>query len=228
MVVMVILAVATIGPGLLSTIQSTAMMGAEPDPMMLFQMVGSFFLFFAIAMVVGLVVGGLIFGGMLGTVVAYRRGEQVSLGLFWEYATRYFGRFLGLMFLAGLINFGISIASMILMIIPVVGWLAGMLIQLTATVYLSIYAGYLIVSEEMGVMDAIGASFRALFRNIGEAALAGLVFLGMSFAVGITALINIIPLIGQVIFLGVILMYMPFITYYFIERFETNVRPTLQ
>lgn len=227
LIVMVILGIATMGPSLFSTIQSAAAFGTEPDPTTILRMIGSFFLFFGLVMVMSLVVGGLIYGGMMGTVVAYRLGEQVSLGLFWENATRYFGRFLGLMFLVGLISMGVSMVSMILMIIPILGWIAVMLIQLTMSVYLSIYAGYLIVADDLGVIDAIGAAFRALFRNIGEAIMAGLVLLGMSFAIGFIALINILPIIGQIIFLGVILIYMPFITYYFVERFETNIRPTM-
>lgn len=221
--IMIVIAFVTLGGGVLA-MASAAGMGMEPDVTDLFSILGQFMLFFVIALVVGLTVGAMSYAGLVGTVVAYRRGEPVGLGTFWNYATRYWVRFLGLLLLSGLAGL---VIQFVLVWIPVLGPLAAVFANLVLSLYLGFYPAYLVITEGQGVLDAMGQSVRGLVRGIGEAALAALVYCLFGLVMILIGLVNVVPLLGQLIWLACILLCMPLMAYYGIERFETNVRPLI-
>jgi hypothetical protein len=79
-------------------------------------MLGGMAVFLLLSMVVMVIGTTLVHGGLVGSVVAYRRGETPSLPAFWAHAKRNFGRFLGLMILTW-----VSIVVVVIVISPVVG-----------------------------------------------------------------------------------------------------------
>jgi len=174
--------------------------------------------FIAAIAIVGLVVHGLTNAGLVGSVVAYRRGEGVNLSTFWSYATRYFGR----MILIGLIFDVIIIPlSSILLFIPVLGWLVWVVWMPTAAVTLMLYPAYLTIQDDYSVGLAIGTGFRIIRSHIGEALLGAGIFVLFLIAFG---LIGWIPVLG---WLAVVILGQPLLYYFFSERFETEVRPQL-
>ncbi len=217
--VMGVLGVALLGPGIIAMIRADQFGGPGPGEM--FAFFGSFAGFFVVALVVGVISSSLTHAGLVGTVVGYRRGERVSLAGFWHYATAHFGKMILLgLILAGLTILGV-IVSAILLIIPPVGVLALMLVQFVVTLNLGLYPAYLIIAEGRGVGEAVGIGFKVITDHIGEALLGSLILFGFLIAAG---MIGAVPVIGWIV---VAVFAQPLITYFFIERFETEVRPKL-
>lgn len=194
----------------------------------LFGLIGGLGLYGLILAAAALCGGALSSGGLIGSVVAYRNGESVSLGLFWSHATRHFGSFLGLSVLLGLIMMVLSVVAIPLLLIPLIGQLVMLAVYLACGLYLGIYPGYLIVADGLGTMAAVGASFKALTRNYNEAGMGLLTLLGFAAVMMLGFVLNMIPLIGTIVWMGIIYVGMVFSCYYFAERFEANVRPLLQ
>ena len=162
-------------------------------------------------------------GGLVGSVVAYRRGERASVALFWSYGSQYFARFIGLVFMSGLIG---GVVNVVTMVLPSgLDSLVGSVLQCTLIVSLVIYPAYVIASEGASLSEGLAVGMRILRENVREACTGGLMLLAFTWGVLLTVVINIIPLAGQVAWLGILLIAAPFTTYYFAERFETNVRP---
>jgi hypothetical protein len=218
--------VLTLGPITFSTFSSVYRYGT-PSPGDIFALIGSFLLFFVMAMVIGLLCSGLVYAGLVGSVAAYRAGQPASMGLFWAYGGRFYGRMIGLCLVVGLIALPLSLLALPLVVIPAIGLLVVQTLQSILFVNVGFYPAYLIVSQNMPLGEALGTGFRAIGRNFGETALGGLVMMAFMWVMGFSALINIIPLLGQVAWLFGLAVFGPLLTYYFIERFETNVRPTL-
>ncbi|MFZ5814598.1 MAG: hypothetical protein ACOY93_04790 [Bacillota bacterium] len=204
------------GPSLLSLISAGAG-GMEPSAGALAGLVGSAFGLVILMVILGVVAYGLTNAGLLGVVDGYRRGEEVTLGGFWSSATRHFGKVILLNLVFGLI----MLLSAVMMIIPVLGWIALVIWVPTASVALAIYPAYLIVTQEYSVGDAISFGFRLLTTQFKEAVIGGVILLAFGIALGA---INFIPFIG---FLVGLLFGQPIIYYFFVERFETEVRPKM-
>lgn len=212
-----ILILAMVGPMFINLIRAETM-GMAHLPGMAFGMIGSFVGVFIVMMVMGLVAYALTNAGLIGSVVGYRRGEDVSLSSFWGYATRYFGK----MLLLGLVIGVIMLVSMIMLIIPIIGWIAFFIWAPTAVVVLGIYPAYLIISQGYGIGDALGVGFKVLTSQFSEALISGLIMLGFGIAMGMAGMV---PILGWIV---ATLFGQPLFTYFFIERFEAEVRPKLQ
>lgn len=192
-------------------------MGWDVDPSQMAGFIGGSISFVLISVIVAIVASGLANAGLVGSIVAYRRGEEVSLGSFWTYATQYFGK----MIMIGVILFGVMLVSMILMIIPIIGWLALFIWGPTAMVVLAIYPSYLVVSEGYSVGQAVSTGFRVLTSQFPEALMGGAILLGLGI---VMTAISAIPLIG---WLAIGIFGQVLIAFFFIERFEAVVRPKL-
>lgn len=192
-------------------------MGYDVDPGQMVGFIGGVAGTVIISIIVAVVSTGLANAGLVGSIVGYRRGEEVSLSSFWSYATRYFGK----MILIAAIFFGVMLVSMVLMIIPVLGWLALFIWVPTAMVVLAIYPSYLVISEDYSVGAAVSTGFRVLTSQFPEALLGGAILLGGSMVLGAIAAV---PLIG---WLAVGIFGQVLVVLFFIERFETVVRPKL-
>lgn len=177
-----------------------------------------------VLLIVGVLVMAFAVAGTMGSLVAYRRGEAITLGLFFRLAWRYWARMLGL---TGL-NCAILLLVLLLMIIPLIGCLALLLVSPLVCVYGCIYPSYMIVAEEKGVREAIGASLTALTLDLKEAAVGGGTWALAFLAIAVSCLIlGLVPLVGRVASAALMYFANVVIIYYFTERFETNVRPLL-
>ncbi|MFZ5824542.1 MAG: hypothetical protein ACOY94_09460 [Bacillota bacterium] len=205
-----------VGPSIFNLIRMDAM-GMAPSSGSMFGLIGSFVGAFVVMMLVAVVAFGLSTAGLMGSVAGYRRGEEVSIGSFWGHATRHYGKVI----LIGLILGVIMMVSMILMIIPVLGWLAMAVWGPTAAVVLGLYPAHLAVNAGMSVGDSVGAGFKVLTAHFKEALIGGLIMLGFGIAL---SMIGMIPLVGWIVGM---LFGQPLITYFFVERFELEVRPKL-
>lgn len=211
-----ILMVVVMGPSLFSLFRAEAM-GLGFGPGALFALFGSLFGVMIVFAIIGIVASGLSNAGVVGSVSGYRKGQPVSLGSFWQYATRYFGKMIGLGFLFGLI----MMVSTLINIIPILGWIAFLLWLPVAAVALLLYPAHLIVSRNMGVGDALGVGFRLLTSQFKETFISGMLMLLIGIVLGI---ISWIPLVGWLV---VAAFAQPFIIYFFAERFEHEVAPKL-
>lgn len=173
---------------------------------------------------VGAAVGSFTMGGLVGSLVAYRRGEAVAVPLFFDLGLRYWGRMLGLAGVALLLSLAVSL----LLIIPPIGFLALVLASPLVAIYCGFYPAYLIVAEEMGVTRAIGACVGALGRNFKEAVMGGGLLLFMYVVLGMGCLVAaFIPLVGPIADVALACLGMVVIVYYYTDRFEANIRPLL-
>lgn len=211
-----VLGVVMVGPVIFSLI-SMDFMGFDPSFGRIGAMVGAMGGFFIVAMVVGVVAMGMANGGMVGAVAAYRRGEDAGLGTFWSCAVRYFGK----MILLGIIYGLILLVSALVNIIPVLGQLVFLLWWPTASIVLLIYPAYLIVNDDYSVGSAVGQGFQILKSQFGPSVLGGLIMLLFIAAFGLIALV---PVVGSLV---VAIFGQPLLLYFFIERFEHEVRPRL-
>jgi len=181
------------------------------------QMFVASFVVFVIAVVLGAVAYGLSTSGLMGSIAGFRQGAPVTLGTFWNHATRNFGRVIVLGLLMGLV----MIVTGLILFIPVLGWLVWLLWAPTAAVVLGIYPVYLIVNEGYGPVEALAAGFRILTGQFGEALVSGLIMLAFSIVLGAIAFI---PVLG---WLAVAIFGQPLMSYFFVERFEAVIRPKL-
>jgi len=211
-----VLGLAMVGPSIFSLLRADVL-GMAAGPEMAFRMVGAMAGFTVVALILGVVMTGLTNAGLVGSVVAYRRGEEVSLSTFWSYAKQYFGK----MILLGLILAGIMLVSMVLLLIPVLGWIAYFVWVPTAVVTLSIYPSYLVISDDYSIGNAMSAGFRVLRSMIGEALIGGLILLVFGIAFG---LVSSVPVLGWIV---VAIFGQPLLFFFLSERFETEVRPRL-
>nr|WP_245302617.1 hypothetical protein [Symbiobacterium terraclitae] len=208
--VMIILGVATMGPSILT------LLAGGPD-MATLAVLGGMSVFALASLVLGVVAAGLVYAGLIGSVVAYRRGEEVSLSTFWSYARQYFGK----MILLGIIIAVIMLVSAILLIIPILGWLVWFVWVPVASVTLSIYPAYLVINDGYSVGDALSTGFRVLRSMFVEALIGGVILLVFGLVLG---LIGSVPLLGWIV---VMLFGEPLLLFVLTERFETEVRPRL-
>jgi len=211
-----VLGLLMMGPALVS-IMRMDYLGLDIGPGQIFGMLGAMGGFAVIALVLGAVASGMANGGIMGAIVAYRRGEDVGLGTFWSYATRYFGK----MILIGLIFFLIILVSAIVNLIPVLGQVVFLLWAPTALITLGLYPAYLVIHDGYGVGSAVGQGFQILKSQFGSAVLGGLIMLLFWVAFG---LIGFVPVIGSLV---VAIFGQPLVIYFFAERFESEVRPRL-
>jgi len=211
-----IIGVALMGTSMFSMIRADYM-GYNVDPSQMVGFIGGMIGFVIISVIVAIVASGLANAGLVGSIVGYRRGEEVSFSSFWSYATRYFGK----MILIGIILFGVMLVSMILMIIPILGWIALFIWMPTAMVTLAIYPSYLVISEDYSVGTAVSTGFRILTSQFPEALMGGAILLGMGI---VMSAIGAIPLIG---WLAIGIFGQALISFFFIVRFEAVVRPKL-
>jgi hypothetical protein len=218
--VMLVLVLVTVGPGIFAMITNPGRYGT----LGILSMVGGALLFFFMAIVLGVPAGSFVYGGLMGSVVAYRRGEPAALATFWAMGKRYFTRFLGLSALTWVGMVVLTIVTSPLSKIPGLGPLISSALQSIVIVNLALYPAYLMVSEQVPMMDAIGTGFRIITQNVQEACLSGLMMMAFSWAL---VIIGVIPVLGQIALLGLAVVYGPLTVYYFAERFETNVRPSL-
>lgn len=205
-----VLGVALAGPSIISLIRG------GPD-LAVFSMLGAMTGFAIISLVLGVVIAGLTYAGLVGSVVAYRRGEEVNLNTFWSYAKQYFGK----MIILGLILVGIMLVSSILLIIPILGWLVWIIWVPVASVTLSIYPSYLVINDDYSVGTAVSTGFQVLRSMITEALIGGAIMLVAGFVFG---LIGAVPLLGWIV---VAIFGEPLLLFLLTERFETEVRPKL-
>lgn len=207
------------GPTVLIAFSSASMraMNGFPSEGGILGMLAAFGLLFILLLVGGVVTSGLIGAGMVGSVAAHRRGEEVSLGSFWAHAKAHWSKVALLSLLVALT----MLVSMILLVIPVLGWIAMLIWGPIVFIHLYIYPAYLIVTQSMGVTDAFGVGFRVITTQFAEAVIAGLFSLAISVIVWILAFIPLLGVIAALIFVQ------PFTLYFFTERFETVVRPKL-
>lgn len=187
------------------------------SPVDMVQMFFSFAALFIILAVMGTLAAGLSTSGLMGSIAGFRQGEAVTLGTFWNHATRSFGRVIVLGLLVALV----MIVSGVILLIPLLGWVVWFLWVPTASVVLGIYPVYLVVNEGYGPLEALGAGFKILTGQFPEALVSGLIMLMFSVVFG---LICLIPLLG---WLAVGLFAQPLVSYFFVERFEAVVRPKL-
>lgn len=189
------------------------------DPLFVMSMISKFLGMLILMMVVGVLVGGFVLGGLAGSVVAYRRGEPVSVALFWQMGKRWYVPMLGL----STVNALITLVLQVLDIIPVLGMIAAALCGAIVMVYCGIYASDLIISENHSVMDALGEAFKKMFGDYKEALRSGGIYLLMALVVGVVAgIFVLIPVLGAVICLAAAALFGVFVFYYFLERFESN------
>jgi len=218
--VMAVISIILMGPGIFAMIRAEQFGG--PGPGDLFAFFGSFAGFFILALAVGAISGGLSYAGLVGSVVGYRRGERASLGAFWQHATRHFGK----MVLLGLIVAAIMLVAMllsaVLLIIPPLGILVMLLVPGLITLNLGLYPAYLIIAEDRPVTEAVGIGFRLITSHFVDTLLGTLIFWGFLLATGAVAAVPVIGWIVTAVFAQ------PLITYFFIDRFELEVRPKLQ
>jgi len=208
--VAMVLGVAMAGPSILSLIGGGRNLAV-------FSMLGAMTGFAVLSLVLGIVITGLTYAGLVGSVVAYRRGEEVNLNTFWAYGKQYFGK----MIILGLILVGIMLVSAILLIIPVLGWIVWIVWVPVASVTLSIYPSYLVINDGYSIGDAVSTGFRVLRSLITEALIGGLIMLVFTCAFG---LIASVPLLGWIV---VAIFGEPLLLFFLTERFETEVRPRL-
>lgn len=187
-------------------------------------MIGQFSFVFLLLALVCWAASAFIDGGVYGSLAAFRRGETVGPGLFWVMGVRHFKRMLGLTFLSALISL---VVEYVCLLIPVVGWLLFFLAVPMVWIYFSVYPAYLIIAEDRGVIDAIGTMTSLVTKGFREAVLATLVSWLFTAAITLGMVILFIPVLGVILYLAGWLVACPFMTYYYIERFETNVRPLM-
>lgn len=194
------------------------------DPTYLLPLMGQFGFLFVLLMIAGVVVGALMMGGLMGSLVAYRRGEAISVPLFFTLGRRYWGRMLAIIGLATLIN----VTPLLLMFLPVLAILVSVLATPLVVLYCVYYPAYLVVAEEKSVVQAFGASFKALARDVKEAAVGAGILLLMYLALGlVSGLFVFIPLVGAVATFALGCLGATVIADYFIDRFEAKIRPLL-
>lgn len=179
---------------------------------------GSFIGFALLAAVLGVVAAGLSTAGLIGSVIAYRRGEPVSLGNFWRYARRYVGKII----LLGVIVGVVMMISAVVLVIPVLGWLVWIVWAPMIALNLALYPAYLVINQGYTVGDAVGTGFRIISGHCKEALIGALIFLGIGVVIGI---VSTVPLVG---WLAAGIFGQPLLAYFFVERFEAEVRPKLQ
>lgn len=205
-----------IGPAVVSMLRMDYY-GLEYGPGQVFGMLGALGGVAIVALIGGVVAVGMANGGLVGSVVAYRRGEDVGLSTFWSYATRYFTK----MILLGIILLAIMLVSAIVNIIPILGQLVYVLWAPVAFVTLGIYPAYLVINDGYSVGSAVGQGFQILKSQFGPSVLGGLI--ALLFGV-IFALVGWVPVIGSLV---VVIFGQPLFLYFFVERFEHDVRPYL-
>lgn len=171
-----------------------------------------------VMLVAWLVVGGLVRAGLVGAIVAYRRGEDVGFATFWSYATRYAGK----MVLLGLIYGVILLVSAVVVIFPLIGQIVYLLWLPTAFVTLGIYPAYLIIHDGYGVVSAVKQGLRILERQTGQTVLGGLIMALFYLAGSLLCAVPIVNIVGA---LFVAILGQPLVYYFFVERFESEVRP---
>lgn len=194
------------------------------DPEYLLPLLGQFGFTLLVLVIVSVLVTAFMAGGLMGSLVAYRRGEAVTLGLFFNLGKRYWVRMLGIVGIAT----AISCVLMLLLVIPFLGCVLVVLAFPLVVVYCGFYPWYMVVAEEKGALDAIGASFRALTRDFKEAAMGGGVCLLMCLVVWLASVVVVfIPLVGPLAVIALAYLSMTLIAHYFIDRFEIRVRPVL-
>lgn len=194
------------------------------DPLFLLPMIGQFFFLFVLLGVIMLACAAFISGGLYGSMVAYRRGEPVSVGLFWRLGARYFWRMLGLLILGTLFTTSVQLLGLV---IPIIGTLLVLLITPGLNLYFISYPAYLVVADGKGAPQAFGQMFSLIARGPKEAVLATLVYWLFALVMMALGVIALIPIIGVLVYTALTLLAGPFFTYYAYERFETNLRPLM-
>lgn len=214
------LVTAVAGVGMLYPFFSTDPQVFE-NPLFLLPIIGQFFSVFAIIGVIMVACAAYVSGGLYGSVVAYRRGEPVGVGLFWREGARHFWRMLGLFILGTAI---VAAVQLLGQAIPLIGVFLVLLITPGLNLYFITYPAYLVVADGRGVLQALGQMFVLLGRRPVEAVLATLVYWIFALVLTVGGLIIFIPIIGFLVYFAVAMLAGPFFTYYAYERFETNLR----
>lgn len=191
------------------------------DPQFGLSVIGLSFFTTAFIVLISIVGAAFVSGGLYGSVAAYRRGEPVSVGLYWRQAARHFRRMVGLIFLGSFIVVGVQLVGML---IPFFGFFLVLLITPGMNLYFLTYPAYLIVADGKGVPQALGQMFSLIGRAPKEAVLATLVYWLFALVMFALGLITIIPVLGPLAYYAGWLLAGPFFTYYAYERFETNLR----
>jgi len=194
-----------------------ALLDLEDAPVRTFAMLGAMGGFALVALIVGVVATGMAAGGLVGSIVGYRRGEETGLGSFWSYATRHFGKMIVIFFIV----FLIALVTAIVNIIPVLGQIAYFLWLPTAFTTLGVYPAYLVINDGYGPVAAVGKGLEILTSQFGPAVLGGLLMLLFWAAFGV---VGLVPVIGSI---AVTIFGYPLMVFFFAERFESEVRPRL-
>jgi len=202
------------GPAIISMIRMDYL-GLDYGPGQVLGFMGAMGGIVLVAVIAGLVGMGLANGGMVGSMVAYRRGEDVGLGTFWSYATRHFGKMIGL----ALIYSVIMLVTALVNIIPVFGQIVFLLWAPTSFITLGIYPAYLIINDGYSIGSAIGKGFEILKSQFGASLLGGVILL---LFVAAFFLVSMVPIIGS---LAIAIFGQPLVLFFFVERFESEVRP---
>lgn len=196
--------------------------------------------FVAVAVVVGaLALGGFLvmmgiamgYAGLVSGVAAFARGEQVSMALCLREGWEHRMRFVGLLLL-GLPLLAAAIAAGQMAVGPGPQWVVK---GLTAVllVNLGFYPAYLLVTERVGVLEAVGHGLRLFLHRPAEAALSGLLWVafdlvGSAMAKASSAMFFMPNLVSMILLAVVLFLFSTFQQVlqmsYFAERFDTIIR----
>ena len=235
---------AVFGAAIFSLI-GAGMSGRPPVTTDVFHFVAGLLLAIPLFIVAELAASALVYGGLMGSIVAFRRGEPVSLGRFWREAGRLFWPFVLLFVLLTATIFAVGLVLMIpamLVIVPSMMVAPFVAIPLAILLFypllflvmgvvitnLAIYPAYLVAGGEMEVWTAYSHGWQNIGRHFGEALLGGLVFCLFGLVSAVVSLVNFIPVLGQLAYLAAMVFFGPLLVFYFTERYEQKVRPTPQ
>lgn len=165
-------------------------------------------------------------GGLVGSLVIYRQGERPNLALFWTCARHQFPAMLGLVIANLLLHTGYYLAVRAELSVAQMA-LVGLLAQPLLLLNVGLYPAYLMVAEGRTVSGALFAGWIAVRRKGWESVTAALVLNAFSMVMGAVSTVWMLPLVGWPLYLGALCLYLPLMGFYFIERFETYVRPGL-
>lgn len=158
-------------------------------------------------------------GGLIHGVNHAMQKKQVKFGESFKFGMTKFWRMLGIQLLLGLIVAGVVliliIPGMLLLIIPIIGWvlgailiIIGCLLAVLLAIIIALITNYIMfyaVLEDKKIMEAIKMGWSLFKKNIGDTVVMALILFGIGMGVALGLLIIIVAvlfLFGGIGFLG--------------------------
>lgn len=139
-----------------------------------------------VAMIVFWLTNAVAQGSIFSAIRDANQGRTPDVSTALKEGVRLFSRFVLFSLLVGLT----TLVLMVFFMIPIIGWIAALVLGLPLWAAFGYYAPYALVSEELGAMEAYGRGWRALTKAFGTSFVTGLVLLGVAIVFSIVGLIG--------------------------------------